>query len=130
MTKIVVQDIISTVKSKRFWLSVFLCVFVAALNLSENMNYRGNLFGTGGIGLFLYSSLLGRNLFNYFAPIIAAMPFSSVPLDEMKNGMAKYIVAISNPIKYVVSRILSTFLLGFSVIVMGLLLNLWLNCIL
>lgn len=43
MTKIVVQDIISTVKSKRFWLSVFLCVFVAALNLSENMNYRGNL---------------------------------------------------------------------------------------
>ena len=51
MTKIVVQDIISTVKSKRFWLSVFLCVFVAALNLSENMNYRGNLFGTGGIGL-------------------------------------------------------------------------------
>ena len=127
MTKIVVQDIISTVKSKRFWLSVFLCVFVAALNLSENMNYRGNLFGTGGIGLFLYSSLLGRNLFNYFAPIIAAMPFSSVPLDEMKNGMAKYIVAISNPIKYVVSRILSTFLLGFSVIVMGLLLNLGLS---
>ena len=57
MSKIVVQDIISTVKSKRFWLSVFLCVFVAALNLSENMNYRGNLFGTGGIGLFLYSSL-------------------------------------------------------------------------
>ena len=87
------------------------------------MNYRGNLFGTGGIGLFLYSSLLGRNLFNYFAPIIAAMPFSSVPLDEMKNG----IVAISNPIKYVVSRILSTFLLGFSVIVMGLLLNLGLS---
>jgi|GEM_PF-1973004 len=130
MTKIVVQDIMLTVKSKRFWISVFLCVFVAALNLSENINYRGNLFATGGISLFLYSSLLGRNLFNYFAPIIAAIPFSSVPLDEMKNGMAKYLVAISNPFKYLVSRMLSAFLLGFSVIVTGLLLNLGLSFLL
>lgn len=120
MVRIVMCDISRILREKRFAFTVALFVLVAALNLVENLQYRGNLFSSGKWGLFLFSTLLGRNLFIYFAPLLASLPFSSIPRNEQQNGVAKHIIFKIGVMKYCCSRILSAFILGFIVTVAGL----------
>ena len=129
MIRLIREDLRLQIKGYRFWLSAFLCIVVAALNLIENATYSRTLFDQDGLLIFLHATLLKRNLFLYFAPLIAALPFSTIPLEEIKHGFARQQISRTGTKSYFASRIISAFLIGAFTVVAGLLMVLCLAII-